>query len=191
VRIKETNASGPLKTCRKSLTDVRTRSVSSFWEPVGREPEDCPAGVQHKGGVSLIRAFMRNGRACRPDVTGEGQAGGPGKAESTEAGHRVGAAHRRAEGPLMGSDRRGCVVQRDDGADQRWAERCGPLPRREPRLPGVRLPSPAQSARGLAGPLHAQAQEADGVAADAQGCVPAPPIATGCVNLLNRCCAVG
>src|SRR5277367_3915736 len=32
----------------------------------------------------------------------------------------------------------------------------------------------------MARPLHAQAQKADGAATQAQGCVPPPPIATGC-----------
>ena len=55
----------------------------------------------------------------------------------------------------------------------------GPRPRRKLRLSGVRLPPGAQSAGRMACPLHAQAQEADGAAAEAQGCVPPPPIATG------------
>ena len=37
----------------------------------------------------------------------------------------------------------------------------------------------SQSSRGMACQLHAAAQEANGAAAEAQGCVPPPPIATG------------
>src|SRR6185369_322954 len=46
------------------------------------------------------------------------------------------------------------------------------------RLSGIRLPPHSQSSRGMACQLHAAAQEANCPAAEAQGCVPPPPIAT-------------
>ena len=54
-----------------------------------------------------------------------------------------------------------------------------PTPRRELRLPGVRFSSGAQPAGPMACSLHAQAQEADGAAGEAQGRVPSSPVATG------------
>jgi hypothetical protein len=48
--------------------------------------------------------------------------GGPHEDESTEAGHRGGAACSRVEGSVTGSDRRGCVVQFLTGVNQRWEE---------------------------------------------------------------------
>ena len=89
---------------------------------LGGGPEYCPTGVRHKGGVSLIRAFLQNVRTCRRDAKGEGQAGRPRKAESTEAWHRGGAARSRDEGPVMGPDRRGRIVQPNLKANQRWEE---------------------------------------------------------------------
>ena len=52
-----------------------------------------------------------------------------------------------------------------------------PRPRRELRLPRFRFPPSAQSSRCLACQLHAQAQEANCSAAEAQRRVPPPPIA--------------
>ncbi len=54
----------------------------------------------------------------------------------------------------------------------------GPRSRRELRLSGVRFPSGAQFAGRMACSLHAQAQEADGAAAEAQGYVSSPPVPT-------------
>ena len=53
-----------------------------------------------------------------------------------------------------------------------------PWSRRKLRLSGIRLSPHSQSSRSMAGQLHAAAQEANGAAAEAQGCVPPPPIAT-------------
>ena len=51
--------------------------------------------------------------------------GGPHKEESTEAGHRGGAARIRVEGFVMEPDRRGCVVQLWRGVNQQWEEPLG------------------------------------------------------------------
>src|SRR6516225_1633960 len=45
------------------------------------------------------------------DVKGEAASGSNREGESTEAGHRGGAAHSSVEGPVMGLERRGCVVR--------------------------------------------------------------------------------
>ena len=51
-------------------------------------------------------------------------------------------------------------------------------PRVEAKASGDRLSPHSQSSRSMACQLHAAAQEANGAAAEAQGCVPPPPIAT-------------
>src|SRR5690349_2231841 len=61
-------------------------------------PDDGPTGVRHGGGVTVIRASMRNVRTCRSDVKGAGQAGGPCKTLSTKAEHRGGVARSSEEG---------------------------------------------------------------------------------------------
>jgi hypothetical protein len=48
--------------------------------------------------------------------------GGPHESESTDAGHRDGAARSRIEGSVMGLDRRGCIVQLSPKVNQRWEE---------------------------------------------------------------------
>jgi hypothetical protein len=48
--------------------------------------------------------------------------GGSHKGESTDAGHRDGAARNREEGSVMELDRRGCVVQLYLQANQEWEE---------------------------------------------------------------------
>jgi hypothetical protein len=48
--------------------------------------------------------------------------GGPHKGESTDAGHRGGAARNREEGSVMELDRRGCVVWLDLQVNQEWEE---------------------------------------------------------------------
>ena len=86
------------------------------------EPADCPSGVRHKSGVTLIQAFVWNVGTCRPDAKGETQMGGPHKGESTDAGHRGGAVRSREEGSVMELDRRGCVVRLYLQVNQEWEE---------------------------------------------------------------------
>ena len=52
--------------------------------------------------MTLIQALMRNVGTCRPDAKGDVQVGGPHEDQSTDAGHRGGAARSRDEGPVMG-----------------------------------------------------------------------------------------
>ena len=86
------------------------------------KPADCPSGVRHRSGVTLIQALVRNVGTCRPDDKGETQVRGPHEGESTDAGHRDGAARSREEGSVMELDRRGCVVQLYCGVNQEWEE---------------------------------------------------------------------
>jgi hypothetical protein len=111
VRLKETNASEPLMTCRKSQDDVETgvnlASGSKGWGG----PADCPTSVRHEGGVTLRQASIRNTGTCRSDAKGETQAGSHRKGESTDAEHMGEDARSREEGSVMGSDRRGVVIR--------------------------------------------------------------------------------
>ena len=111
VRFRETSASEPLMTCRKVQDDVKTGRNSLAREESGGRPDFCPGGIRHEGGVTLNQAFVWNAGTCRYDVKGKTQAGGPCEGEITEAGHRGGAARSSGEGPVMGLERRGCVVQ--------------------------------------------------------------------------------
>jgi len=70
--------------------------------------EPGPSGTRLGGGVNPDQALLRNAGTCRPDAKGlsrkadQGQAGGPRESQSTDAGHRGGAARSRGEGPVMG-----------------------------------------------------------------------------------------
>ncbi|MBK7677087.1 MAG: IS66 family transposase zinc-finger binding domain-containing protein [Candidatus Accumulibacter sp.] len=111
VRVKETNASEPLMTCRNVYNRRRNREgVIGPGQGWGK-PDYCPTGVRHEGGVTLIQALVRNVGTCRPDVKGEAPADSLRKGQSTDAGHRDGVVRSRDEGPVMGLDRRGDVVQ--------------------------------------------------------------------------------
>src|SRR3990172_12554420 len=100
-------------TCRKTLNRRRNRNLRACSaKKVERQPVYGSTGVRHEGGVILIQAWVRNVGTCRPDAKGEAQAGSPRKCPSTDAGHRVGVAHSRDEGSVMGLDRRGGVVGR-------------------------------------------------------------------------------
>lgn len=111
VRIKKTNVSEPLRTCRKNPRDVETGIETLSREAGGGEPVYRSTGVRHEGGVILMQAWMRNVGTCRSDAKGVAQAGSPRKRPSTEAGHRGGVAHSRPEGSVMELDRRGGVVR--------------------------------------------------------------------------------
>ena len=110
VWITKTNASEPLRTCRKTPSDVETGIEILSREAGGAGPVYGSTGVRHEGGVILIQAWVRNVGTCRPDAKGAAQASRPCKRLSTEAGHRGGATHSRDEGSVMELDRRGGVV---------------------------------------------------------------------------------
>lgn len=108
--------------CRKRMDDVKTGRTSLAREEFGGGPDCCPDGIRHEGGVTLHLALARNVGTCRLDAKGEVQAGGPREGESTDARHRGGATHSRDESPVIGLDRRGCVVQLWSEVNQQWEE---------------------------------------------------------------------
>jgi hypothetical protein len=112
VRLKETNVSEPLMTCRKTQGDVETGLCTKAREQRGWEvPADCPTGVRHEGGVTLRQASIRNPGTCRSDAKGETQAARHREGQSTDAEHRGGDVRSREEGPVMGLDRRDVVIR--------------------------------------------------------------------------------
>lgn len=60
--------SEPLMMCRNFFQWRRNRGMT--WSPGGvwGAPADCPDGVRHVGGASLILALARNVGTCRPDT---------------------------------------------------------------------------------------------------------------------------
>src|SRR3954447_27062968 len=110
VRSGEASESERLRTCRKANGDVKTGGSSSFRDQVGGCPEDCPSDIRHGGGPKPDQARVGNVRTCRSDAKGDVQAAQTARIQSTEAGHRGGAARRREEGSVMELDQRGCSV---------------------------------------------------------------------------------
>ena len=98
-------------TCRNSQDGVETGGmVVASGMSSGGALEPGPSGTRLGGGVNPDQALLRNAGTCRPDVKGEAQVGSPRESQSTDAGHRGGAARSRGEGPVMGLDRRGCGI---------------------------------------------------------------------------------
>ena len=100
-----------LMKCRKRMDVIKTGVLSLLRDEARKKPAYCPSGDRHKDGVSPAQALVRNVGTCCLDAKGEIQVGGPHKDESTEAGHRGGAARIRDEGSVMELDQRGCIVQ--------------------------------------------------------------------------------
>ena len=88
-------------------------------------PAYGPTGVRHEGGVTSGQASVRNTGTCRPDVKGEIQAVSRREDPSTDAGHRGGDACSRADGSVMGSDRRGIVIQLHSGGNPKGDDHHG------------------------------------------------------------------
>ena len=122
MRSGETSESEPLMMCRKRMDDAETGGKSLTRDESGRRPDCCPGGIRHEGGVTLDQALAWNVGTWRLDAKGEVQVGGPYEGESTDAGHRGGAIRSRAEGSVIGLDRRGCVIRPVHGVNQRWEE---------------------------------------------------------------------
>jgi hypothetical protein len=97
--------------CRKRIVDVKTRGGGYSGTSAGGALETGPCGVRLEGGVNSDQALTWNRRTCRPDAKGDGRAGDPREALSTDAGHRGRTARSRVEGAVMALDRRGCGVQ--------------------------------------------------------------------------------
>jgi hypothetical protein len=105
------SASELLRTCRKGLGDVKTGGIFVTPGSVWGEPVYCPHGVRHEGSMTLLWASVRNVGTGRSVAKGEALVGGPHEGESTDTGHRDGAACSREEGSVMDLDRRGCIVR--------------------------------------------------------------------------------
>ena len=73
VRIKETSASEPLLTCRNVFRRRQNRDEVIGPGSVPAGPAYGWGGVRHEGGVTLIRALVRNVGTCRPDAKGATQ----------------------------------------------------------------------------------------------------------------------
>ena len=110
MRCKETSGSEPPMNCRNGMVDVRTGDSSHPEMSAGGALKTGPRGARLVGGATLRQALTRNRRTCRPDAKGDGRAGNPRKAPSTDAGHRGRTARSRMEGTVMVLDRRGCGV---------------------------------------------------------------------------------
>ena len=120
----ETNASEPLMTCRNVFDRRRNRDfcpASKGWAM----PADGPTGIRHEGGVTSGQASVRNTGSCRPDAKGEIQAVRRCEDLSTDAGHRGGDVRSRVDGSVMGSDRRGIVIQLHSGGNPKGDDRHG------------------------------------------------------------------
>jgi hypothetical protein len=105
------SASELLKTCRKGLGDVKTGGIFVTSGSVWGIPVYCPHGVRHEGSMTLLWASVRNVGTGRSAAKEEIRVGSPHEDESTNTEHRDGAACSRGEGPVMGLDRRGCIVR--------------------------------------------------------------------------------
>ena len=122
----ETNASEPLMTCRNVFNRRRNRDPDLYPASKGWAiPADGPTGVRHEGGVTSRQASVRNAGTCRPDVKGATQAVSSREGLSTDAGHRGGDVRSREEGPVMGLDRRGVVIQLYPGDNPKGDDRHG------------------------------------------------------------------
>ena len=126
VGLEETNASEPLMTCRNVLNRRRNRDLDFCPASKGwAMPADGPTGVRHEGGVTSRQASVRNTGTCRPDAKGETQVVSRREGLSTDAGHRGGGARSRVDGSVMGSDRRGVVIQLYPGGNPQGDDRRG------------------------------------------------------------------
>jgi hypothetical protein len=110
VRSWETSESEPPMTSRKRIDGVGTEGGGHRGISLGGVLKTGPGGTRLEGGVNQDQALIRNVGTCRPDAKGDGRAGNPRKAPSTDAGHRGRTARSRAEGTVMVLDRRGCGV---------------------------------------------------------------------------------
>ena len=88
-------------------------------------PAYGPTGGRHEGGVTSGQASVRNTGTCRPDAKGEIQAVSRREDLSTDAGHGGGDACSRVDGSVMGSDRRGIVIQLHSGGNLKGDDRHG------------------------------------------------------------------
>jgi len=104
-------ASEPSMKCRNALDDVETGGGRFSRDKHGGSPGKLP--VRHpafrRREVGSGSCMERENLSSR--CKGRRPSGRNRKDQSTDAGHRGGAVRIRVESPVMGPDRRGCVVQ--------------------------------------------------------------------------------
>jgi hypothetical protein len=110
VRLGETSESKPSMNGRKGSVDVKTEVSGHLGTSLGGALKPGPSGIRLEGGVTPRQALVWNVGTCRLDAKGNVQVGGPDKDQLTDARHRDGAVRSRAEGPVMGLDRRGSGI---------------------------------------------------------------------------------
>jgi hypothetical protein len=109
-------------TCRKRIDDVETGEMSLPRDKSGGWPDCCPDDIRHEGGVKLSQALAWNVGTCPPMRRETSKWEAPMRIRVPMRGHRGGATCSRAEGSIMGPDRRGCIVQLWTGVNQQWEE---------------------------------------------------------------------
>src|SRR5215471_17675591 len=114
-RSREASASEPLQKCRKRIRRCQNRGVTL---PPGSArgdalilPERHPACRRREARPGFRTERENLCFVTSDDVKGEAASGSNREGESTEAGHRGGAARSSVEGAVMGLERRGCVVR--------------------------------------------------------------------------------
>src|SRR5271166_6233895 len=105
------SASEPPMKCRKRIRRCQNRGLTLPLGPVWGNPEACPGGIRHVGGAKLNQALIWNVRTSAPMPREKRQAAQTASAKVPMRSMRDGAARSSGEGPVMGLERRGCVVQ--------------------------------------------------------------------------------
>ena len=97
--------------CRNALTDVETGGGRFARDKRGSKPGKLPARhpAFRRREVGSGSCMERENLSSR--CKGRCPSGKIREDRSTDAGHRDGVVRSREEGPVMGLDRRGCVVQ--------------------------------------------------------------------------------
>lgn len=67
----KTNASEPLRTCRKRWDVIETGLQSLARDEAREKPADCPSGDRHQDGVSPVQALVWNVGTYRLDAKGD------------------------------------------------------------------------------------------------------------------------
>ena len=105
------SASEPPMKCRKRIRRCQNRGLTLPLGSVWGNPEACPGGIRHVGGAKLNQALIWNVRTSAPMPREKRQAAQTASAKVPMRRMRDGAARSSGEGPVMGLERRGCVVQ--------------------------------------------------------------------------------
>jgi len=77
VRAGKTNASEPLRTCRKRMDVIETGLQLLARDQARGMPADCPSDDRHEDGVSPVQALVQNVGTYRLDAKGALQVADP------------------------------------------------------------------------------------------------------------------